>query len=473
MAAWRRLATRDVVIDGVPVPAGSKLLIVSASGNHDERRFEDPDALDIRRDNATDHLTFGHGAHQCLGRELARMEMQVFIQTFARRLPQLRLAEQRFSYVPNTSFRGPEHLWVEWDPARNPERCEPALRRAQTPLRIGQSLPKSVTRQVVIDRITDLADGVRGLRLVAPAGQTLPRWTAGAHIDVECAAAADPASGGVVPWRSYSLCGDPDGDAVAYEIAVLHEAEGRGGSRWLHGPLRVGEPLHIRGPRNHFRMDEQAKALLLIAGGIGITPIAAMAQRAKSLGTPYTLHYSGRSSATMAFVDGLKALHGALLKLHVSDRGTRADLAALLMQARQAEPATQVYACGPPGLLQTLEAAAQAGSWPADGLHSEHFVSILTALDASVEHAFEVELADTGRTLQVAADQTLLGALRAAGVAIRSDCESGLCGSCEVPVLHGDVDHRDRVLTAAERAAARTMMSCCSRARDTRLVLGL
>ncbi|MEO5733210.1 MAG: cytochrome P450/oxidoreductase [Rubrivivax sp.] len=474
VAAWRRLATSDVVIDGVSIAAGSKLLIVTASGNHDPRRFEDPDALDIRRDNATDHLTFGHGAHQCLGRELARMEMQVFIQTFARRLPHLRLSEQPFSYVPNTSFRGPEHLWVEWDPALNPERRDSLLRGAQTPLRIGEPLRRAAMRPVVVDRITEIADGVRSLRLVAPPGQTLPRWTAGGHIDVEFD--VDAAAGlsiGTRPSRSYSLCGDPDGEPDAYPIAVLHEPEGRGGSRWLHETLRVGDRLDIRGPRNHFRLDEQAPALLLIAGGIGITPIISMALRAKTLGMSYALHYCGRSRRAMAFVDALKAAHGSQMKLHVADEGTRADLPALLAQMRSAEPGTHVYACGPPRMLQALAAVASDVGWPADAVHTEHFVSTLTELDPSLEHAFEVELADTGRTVQVAADQTLLSALRNAGLAILSDCEEGLCGSCEVSVLQGEVDHRDQVLTTAERATGSKLMSCCSRARGGRLVLGL
>ncbi len=459
VAAWRRLATVDVVIDGVAIPAGSKLLIVSSSGNHDERHFEDPDALDIRRDNATEHLTFGYGAHQCMGKHLARMEMQIFVEAFTQRLPHLRLAEQRFSYVPNTSFRGPEHLWVEWDAAHNPERADPGLRRSALPVRIGEPQRQTLTRTLIVEAVEPVAEAVLKLRLVAPAGETLPRWTAGAHIDVECATPATT--------RQYSLCGDP-ADAGAWEIAVLHEPEGRGGSRWLHGQLRVGDRLKLRGPRNHFRLDEAAAASIFIAGGIGITPISALARRARSLGIPYALHYSGRSRAHMALVDELAALHGDCLHLHVAAEGTRADLRALLATPL---PGTHIYACGPPRMLQAVEEAT--ATWPAGALHSEHFVSTLAALNPAQEHAFEVELADTGTTLTVAADQTLLQALRAAGLQIQSDCEEGLCGSCEVPVLQGEVDHRDRVLTPAERAANRQMMSCCSRAKAQRLVLGL
>lgn len=138
VAAWRRLVTRDAEVGGIRLPAGSKLLIVTSSANHDERHFADADLFDIRRDNASEQLTFGYGSHQCMGKNLARMEMQVFLEELTRRLPHMRLAEQTFTYVPNTSFRGPEHLLVEWDPAQNPERRDPALLEVHQPVRIGE-----------------------------------------------------------------------------------------------------------------------------------------------------------------------------------------------------------------------------------------------------------------------------------------------------------------------------------------------
>lgn len=459
VAAWRRLATQDVQIDGVDIPAGSKLLIVTSSANHDDRHFADADLFDIRRDNASDHLTFGYGAHQCMGKNLARMEMQIFLEEFTRRLPHMRLAEQQFSYVPNTSFRGPEHLWVEWDPQHNPERSQPALRDVQVPVRIGEPSRHAITRPVVVERITPVADGIVKLRLVAPDGRALPRWTPGSHIDVEC--------GSPDRSRQYSLCGDP-ADANAFEIAVLREPDGRGGSAWIHANVRVGDRLKIRGPRNHFRLDEARRKVIFIAGGIGITPISAMARRAQALGMDYELHYSGRRRAAMPFVDALGALHGARLHLHIGEEGARNDLAALLATP---EAGTQIYACGPVRMLQALEGCC--AHWPEDALRVEHFESTLGALDPSKEHAFEVELKDSGIVLTVPADQTLLSALRAANIDVQSDCEEGLCGSCEVRVLAGEVDHRDVVLTRAERDANQKMMTCCSRACGQRIVLEL
>lgn len=461
VAAWRRLATRDVVVGGQPIPAGSKLLIVTSSANHDEGHFVDADFFDIERDNASDHLTFGYGAHQCMGKNLARMEMQIFLEEFTRRLPHMRLAEQEFSYVPNTSFRGPEHLWVEWDPAQNPERTNPALLQLRQPVRIGESSHGQTSRSMRVDSVEAIAEDVLRVRLAAADGRQLPRWTPGSHIDLQC--------GDTGISRQYSLCGDPQ-QAGTYEIAVLREEHSRGGSAWVHSRLQPGMQVQVRGPRNHFVLDEGARHLILVAGGIGITPIAAMAARAKALGIPYEIHYSARQRKRMALLESLQALHGERLHVYAGEEGRRADYGALLAAVR---PGAQIYACGPQRMLDGLEQASR--HWPEDSLRVEHFSTTLGALDPSKEHGFEVELRESGITLQVRSDQTLLDALRGANIDIESDCREGLCGSCEVPVLEGDVDHRDMVLTRSERAACTKMMSCCSRARtkDAKIVLGL
>ncbi|MBO1112843.1 cytochrome P450/oxidoreductase [Bordetella petrii] len=461
VAAWRRLATKDVEIAGVRIPAGARLLIVSSSANHDERHFADADLFDIRRDNASDQLTFGYGAHQCMGKNLARMEMQIFLEEFTRRLPHMRLAEQSFTYVPNTSFRGPEHVWVEWDPSRNPERLRPDLLQARQPVRIGEPSVHAIARTLVVQQVAAAANGIMRLRLASPDGQALPRWTPGAHIDVEC--------GDTGMSRQYSLCGDP-ADAAVFEIAVLKEPQGRGGSAWIHGNVKAGDKLRVRGPRNHFRLDPDAARVIFVAGGIGITPVSAMARAARAQGMDYQLHYSGRTRGGMALLDELAALHGERLHVYVSDENCRNDFPALL--ARPAE-GTRIYACGPQRMLDALARACASQRWPEDALRVEHFHSALGSLDPSREHAFEAELKDSGLVINVAADQTLLAALRAANVDVQSDCEEGLCGSCEVRVLAGEVDHRDVVLTRTERATHAKMMSCCSRAAGKKIVLEL
>lgn len=460
VAAWRRLVTRDTEVGDIRLPAGSKLLIVTSSANHDERHFADADLFDIRRDNASEQLTFGYGSHQCMGKNLARMEMQVFLEELTRRLPHMRLAEQTFTYVPNTSFRGPENLLVEWDPAQNPERRDAALLAVRQPVRIGEPSTHTITRTVVVERVTPAADGVVRLRLAAPDGKPLPRWAPGSHIDVEC--------GDTGLSRQYSLCGDPD-DAGALEIAVLRDPDSRGGSAWVHGSVGAGDRLRIRGPRNHFRFDEGCERAIFIAGGIGITPVSAMARRARALGIDYQFHYCGRSRSAMAMLEELQALHGNRFHVYAGDEGRRADLGHLLAQP---DRGTHIYACGPQRMLDALAECCEA--WPEDALRVEHFVSKLGTLDASKEQSFTVELKDSGLVMEVPPDQTLLSALRGANIDVQSDCEEGLCGSCEVRVLAGQVDHRDVVLTRSEREANNRMMACCSRAcGGGRLVLEL
>ncbi|WP_426175986.1 cytochrome P450/oxidoreductase [Massilia sp. TWR1-2-2] len=459
VAAWRRLVTKGVRIGGIDIAAGSKLLIVMSSANHDERHFEDPDLVDIRRDNSSEHLTFGYGAHQCMGKNLARMELQIFLEELTKRLPHMRLCEQKFTYVPNTSFRGPEHVRVEWDPALNPERANPRLLDTNSPVRIGEPSRHAISRSVVVAGMTQLTDDIVRLRLTSPDGRALPRWMPGAHIDVEC--------GSPEMSRQYSLCGDPD-DTQGLEIAVLRESDSRGGSIWIHDNLKVGDRLKIRGPRNHFRFDESVKRAIFVAGGIGITPIIAMALRAKRLGIDYEIHYSGRARKTMACVDELWAIHGGRMHVYAKDEGRRCDLTALL-STPMAD--TAIFACGPTRMLESLESCC--ADWPDDAVRFEHFYSTIGTLDPAKEHAFEAELKDSGIVITVAADQTLLAALRAANIDVQSDCLEGLCGSCEVRVLSGQVDHRDVVLTRAERDESSKMMSCCSRAVGGKLVLEL
>lgn len=459
VAAWRRLATTDCVVGGVNIPAGSRLLIVSSSGNHDERKFERADDVDVRRENASEQLTFGYGSHQCMGKNLARMELQIFLEEFTTRLPHMRLAEQKFSYLPNTSFRGPEHLLVEWDPALNPERANPEILERKNQVKMGEPSASALTRPVIVESAEIVAEDILKLRLTSVDGKPLPKWSPGSHIDIEC--------GDTGISRQYSLCGDPN-ESHVYEVAVLKDSESRGGSAWIHKHAKAGERLHIRGPRNHFRLGTEAQKVILVAGGIGVTPIKAMAEELKKRGVNYEIHYSGRSRDTMAFVNELAAEHGSCLKVYAKEEGLRNNFDELLASP---DANTQIYACGPVRMLEALENCC--ANWPEDALRIEHFHSVLGTLDPSKEHAFEVELKDSGITLTVPADQTILTVLKAANIDIQSDCCEGLCGSCEVKVLEGEIDHRDVVLTRSEKEANNKVMTCCSRAKGGKLVLEL
>ena len=458
VVAWRRLATSDTRVGGIDVPKNAKLLIVTASANHDERHFENPDELDIYRDNTADHLTFGYGGHQCMGKNLARMEMRIFLDEITTRIPHMELVpNQAFTYLPNTSFRGPEHLWVQWDSARNPERNDVAILGRHTRFAIGAPAKQDLARPVRICEINREADGIFSLTVEDTEGRKLPRWTPGSHLDVEIGNFT----------RQYSLCG-AQLDRYRLKVSVLNDRQGRGGSSFIHEQAKPGMLIGIRGPKNRFRLDESAACYLLIAGGIGITPIIAMADRLKSLGKNYEIHYAGRSLAKMAFVSRLQNEHQACLHLYSSQVGQRLDLKSCLAKV---EPGWLVYACGPERLLSSLSELTQ--NWPKNMLHVEHFSGCGVQLEPENEIGFDVELKDSRAIVHVPPDKTVLQALREAGVDVQSDCEEGLCGTCEVKVIEGDIDHRDKVLTQSEREENRRMMVCCSRGRTGKIVLAV
>jgi len=456
IVAWRRVALMETVVGGVTIPQGARLLIVMNSANHDERHFENPDELDIYRDNTTDHLSFGYGSHQCMGKNVARMEIRIFLEELTRRLPHMELVpDQNFAALPNISFRGPEHLLVRWNPALNPERQDPARRSPRMDFPIGAPKNRDLARSVTVTGIESVAEDIMLMTLHSEGGRARPGWSPGAHVDV--------IAGPYV--RKYSLCGDP-AQTGSYQLAILKDPASRGGSAYLHDTVAVGDVLRIRGPKNHFRLNEDAEDFILIAGGIGITPIIAMADRLKFLGRRYHIHYTGRSEASMALLDRLARDHGANLTHHIKQRGERLSVPAIVAQAKGG---AQIYACGPERLLNDL--TAQMAERP-DQLHIEHFAATGSHLTPSQEIGFDVRLQDTGLTLHVAPDQTLLEALWAAGIDVTSDCGEGLCGTCEIRVVAGEVDHRDRVLSAAERGCGDRMMACCSRAKGE-LVLGV
>ncbi len=458
IVAWRRIATADATVGGVDIPEGGRILLVQASANKDPRHWENADDFDIYRDNASEHMTFGYGAHQCMGKNIGRMEMRVFLEEVTRRLPHMRLKPgQKFENLVNISFRGPASLHVEWDPAQNPERRDPAILDKSLSFAIGAPVKDDILRRVTVRAVSDTGDGVKHIVLQDPRGRPLPAFTAGSHIDL--------VDGGF--RRKYSLCGDAN-DTSSYEVAILREEDGRGGSKHFCDTLKAGDSVQIAGPRNHFKLDEDASSYVLIAGGIGITPIVAMADRLKALGKPYRLHFCAKLQSALPLLDRVERDHAGALSLHLSADGSRLDLNRTLADLPDG---TQVYACGPERMLDALEDLSDR--WPEGTLHYEHFSGGAGALDPSVEHAFEVELADSGLTVPVAADQTLYEALRSAGVDMPLDCGEGLCGTCEARVIEGDIDHRDKVLTKQERASGERIMTCCSRAKGNRIVLAL
>ena len=299
-----------------------------------------------------------------------------------------------------------------------------------------------------------VADGVVALHLVSPSGADLPEWGPGAHIDLLLPS-------GLV--RQYSLCGRLD-DPSRWRIAVLREPEGRGSS-YVHDRVDAGQRLRVRGPRNHFAL-EPADRYLFVAGGIGITPLLPMIDTAERSGVPWRLVYGGRSRATMAFTDEL-ARYGPKVELCPQDETGLLDLDAILGEP---QPGTKVYCCGPEALLLAVE--ERCTRWPGDALRVERFRPRRDS-DGTEDSTFLVELASSGRTIEVPPNVSILDALEKAGVQVLYSCREGTCGTCETTVLEGEPDHRDSVLTPQERASNEFMMICVSRARGDRLVLDL
>lgn len=300
------------------------------------------------------------------------------------------------------------------------------------------------------------ADDVITLEFAAIDGQPLPTWQPGAHIDVLL-------PGGMT--RQYSLCGSPD-DSSTWRIGVLREPDGRGGSRWLHDHAQPGTRLRVAGTRNHFAFDT-ASHYLFIAGGIGITPLLPMIAAAQARGVEWRLHYLGRRRAAMPFLPEL-AKYDDRVNVVARDEVERLDLRAVLAET---DSSTHVYGCGPTRLLDALEESCSER--PALTLHVERFSAEPATLKRDTDTQFDVELRATGTTITVPADCSVLQAVLDAGVYVASSCSEGTCGSCETDVLEGEVDHRDSVLSPAEKAANESMMICVSRARCGRLVLDL
>jgi len=320
----------------------------------------------------------------------------------------------------------------------------------------------TAARRVRIARKTLEAQDVCSFELAAADGGALPTFSAGAHIDVHL-------EGGLV--RQYSLCNDPR-EMHRYQIAVLREPASRGGSIAMHA-LREGQELRISEPRNHFPLVLHARRHLLLAGGIGITPILAMAERLAGEGAAFEMHYCTRSAERTAFAPRIRASGFApQVRFHHDDgpAAQKLDIAALVARP---DPDAHLYVCGPSGFMEAVLSAARAAGWTQPALHREYFAGTAGKGDGDGDSAFDVQLASSGALIRVSPDQTVVAALAAAGVQVPVSCEQGVCGTCLTRVIAGTPDHRDLFLTDNEHARGDCFTPCCSRALSLRLVLDL
>lgn len=311
---------------------------------------------------------------------------------------------------------------------------------------------------LVVESCEVVAEDVVAVTLVHPDGQALPAWTPGAHIDLV-----------LTPdiTRQYSLCSSP-ADARRFTVGILNAPDSRGGSKYVHENVKAGSVIRIRGPRNHFAL-VSAPRYVFIAGGIGITPMIPMIAEAEAAGAEWTLLYGGRSEASMAFTDDLRAYGDRVTFLPGNDVALMS--AALDERLGTPQADTLVYTCGPEGLLGAVE--QRCAAWPSGSLHLERFAA--KATEGAVNAEFEVELARTGITITVPAERSIFDAVQDHGISVLGSCHEGICGTCETVILDvdGEVDHRDSVLNDEEKASNETMMICVSRCRSGRLTLDL
>jgi tetrachlorobenzoquinone reductase len=303
------------------------------------------------------------------------------------------------------------------------------------------------------------ADSVRILDLRAADGSALPAFTAGAHVEIRL---PDGRS------RQYSLI-NPPCDHDRYVIAVARHGAGRGGSQYLHDSLRIGDILFASPPGNHFALEEQAEYSVLLAGGIGITPIWSLAQRLIALGRAWELHYAARTRSAAALLTLLESAPQGAARLYLTREGPDACRPNIRSLIATRSDLAHFYCCGPPEMVDEFTRACV--TLPGYRIHLERF-SAAPGIN-SAEDSFEVQLARSGRTLQVGPGQSILSAVQASGLNVAYSCREGVCGKCEVRVLEGTPDHRDALLTATERRSNTVMMICCSRALTPRLVLDL
>lgn len=312
----------------------------------------------------------------------------------------------------------------------------------------------------VVRKTTEALD-IASFELAHVDGRPLPAFSAGSHIDVHL-------PNGLT--RQYSLCNNP-GEGHRYVVGVLRDAQSRGGSQAMHALVNEGDVLHISAPKNHFPLAHEARHSILLAGGIGVTPILCMAERLAVAGASFEMHYCTRSVERTAFRERIAGSgFASRVTYHHDDgdAGQRLQIDALLTPVR---PGVHLYVCGPKGFMDWLLGAARAAGWPAEQLHYEFFGAEVLPSDADA--GFEVKLASSGQVVTVAKDQTIVQALSAIGVEIPTSCEQGVCGTCLTRILDGEPDHKDMYLTPEEQAANDQFTPCCSRSKSPLLVLDL
>jgi vanillate O-demethylase ferredoxin subunit len=312
-----------------------------------------------------------------------------------------------------------------------------------------------------VHAVATAAEDIRIYDLVDAEGRDLPPFSAGAHVDVHLSKSL---------VRQYSLCNAP-AERNRYRIAVLREKAGRGGSQFLHDNIKKNDLVRVEGPRNNFPLAEGARRHVLIAGGIGVTPMIAMIADLMARGEDFHLHYCTRTIDKTAFHAELGALAAAGKVSHHFDNGDPANGLDFVSLLRNVEIGTHLYYCGPPGFMQAVRSAS--AHWPSNAVHLEHFTAPVDrpAPSSAQDRAFRVKLKSTGAEYEIPVGRTIIDVLREHGVDVQTSCEEGYCGTCMTPFLEGVPDHRSDLLD--DEAREQYVLICCARARSDVLVLDL
>lgn len=449
--SFSRNATRDVRIGNCEIERGARVMVLYASANRDERVFTNADQFDINR-NPKAHLGFGSGVHMCVGMHLAQMEMIALVNAMIPRVDQIRCEPPKMAL--NNTIYSFASLSTHFQAATE----IPGFARANATTIQREKLtkkPPALLRARVVER-REVAKNVISLTIKGDGEVDLPAWQPGSHVDVYIRP-------GLV--RQYSLTGPHE--AGCYRIAVQKDDKSTGGSIIMHEKYREGASILIGAPRNNFKMDEGAANVLLFSGGIGMTPLLAMAWRLHQLGTPFTWHISVRSADRIPFASEIeRAPFRHCVQLHIDDDvdGEPFDAKKAL---RCASSEGHVYVCGPLGFMDHIQQNALSLGIRSERFHKEHFGSEF----GIAGEPFTVFAALSGKTTEVAADETILTALQRHGIDVETACRNGVCGSCLTEVIDGRPDHRDMVLTDDEKASNKRIAVCCSRSKSKHLTL--
>lgn len=446
--SFSRHTSRPVNIAGTEIPTNARVMMLFASANRDHRAFANPNKFDITR-NPRHHLGFGSGIHMCVGMHLAEMEMIALIHAMIPRVREIRVEEPVVAL--NNTIYGfaslPTHFVSQsYRPA--PKRKHEAADETRSMM---------VLRGQIVGR-DEIAEDIIGLEIKPSDGGLFPNWSAGAHVDVHV-------HEGLI--RQYSLTGQIRNDR--YTIAIQREQQSRGGSSTIHEKFDVGSPITLSHPRNHFLLHETVSSHVLFSGGIGMTPILAMAWRLHELGRDFIWHVSARNRRRLPWGSTLDRLpFWDKVQVHLDDGPAvqKLDIAEAL---RAIDLQTQLYICGPLGYMNYVVEGALKARIPKENIHQEHFAA---EIDVNGD-PFVVVAARSGKRFEVSAHETIVDAAFRAGITVETACRNGVCGTCVTNVIEGRPDHRDMVLTAVEKAENNRIAVCCSRSQSRKIILDL